>query len=90
MQVFETVFAIRTWQFVVGAAEFPAVGGGRVSGDWPALSSATVPELEIEMRVMSGEPAEQSLQIVKSGVIAFPTPSVVVTCPRRSNLMVTG
>jgi hypothetical protein len=55
-----------------------------------------VPEVEIEILVVSGDESEQSLQIVNSGVTGVPGfeelthPAVAVTSPLRSNSTLTG
>lgn len=58
---------------MVGIGVFELVsGGGRSPGSCPARSSATVPEDDMEIRVVSGEVSEQSLQISNKGVIGEP------------------
>jgi len=60
-------------------------GVGTAVGATPSLKTATVPDVDRDITVLSGDVAEQSLllQIVNTtGSTAAPELSVAMTCPR--------
>jgi hypothetical protein len=65
-------------------------GVGMVEGSASFLVTATVPVVESEITLRSGDAEVQLLHIVNVGTTLLPSPSTVVACPRRSKVIVIG